>query len=100
MNRAEFKGNDFSFSESGLINRLEKKSKLDEHSLTLAFIVLCIAWLPLVIFTAVDETLFSGTGMPFLKDIAIQGRLLVGIPMLIIIRDIIYKRVPEVLEYI
>lgn len=100
MNRAEFIEKDFLFSNSGLINRFEKKLTLHTHRWGLAIIVLCIAWLPLVIITAIDGTLYSGTGLPFLKDLAIQGRLLIGIPMLILIKAVVYRRIPEVLQYI
>ncbi len=90
----------FSLIESGLINRALKKLKLDRKTVLLAFIVLCITWFPLVLLTAVEGTLFQGTGLPFLKDIAIQGRILIGIPMLILIKPIVYSRIPRVLQYI
>ena len=100
MNRAEFVEKDILFSDSGLISRLEKKLNLDMHRWGLVLIVLCIAWLPLVIITAIDGTLVGGIGLPFLKDFAIQGRLLIGIPMLILIKTVVYGRIPEVLKYV
>jgi hypothetical protein len=90
----------FSLTESGLFNRVLKKLNLDHKRGLLAFLVLCLTWLPLVILNAIDGTLYSGTGLTFLDDIAIQGRILVGIPLLILIRPYVYSRIPRVLKYI
>jgi len=100
MNYAEYNQEQFSLIESGIINRTLKKLKLGRKTGYLAFIVLCLTWLPLVMLSAVEGTLYQGTGLPFLKDIAIQGRILLGIPMLILIKPIVYSRIPLVLHYI
>jgi hypothetical protein len=90
----------FSLTEYGFITLVLKKFKIDQKRWILAILVLCLSWLPLVIFTAIDGTLYSGTGLPFLEDIAIQGRLFVGIFILILIKHIVYRRIPRVLQYI
>ena len=100
MKSPEFFEENYSLTESGLINLLLKKLKLDQKRGLLAILVSSIAWLPLIISTAIDGTLYAGTGGAFLKDLAIQGRLLVGILMLILIKDIVYIRIPRVLQYI
>jgi len=100
MKSPEFFEENYSLTESGLINLLLKKLKLDQKRGLLAILVSSIAWLPLIISTAIDGTLYAGTGGAFLKDLAIQGRLLVGILMLILIKDLVYIRIPRVLQYI
>ena len=66
----------------------------------LAIAALCITWLPLVVLTAMEGTLFSGTQLPFLSDVAMQARVLVALPMLILIKSTIEDRVSAVLRYI
>jgi|GEM_PF-1686707 len=100
MKSPAFFEENYSLTESGLINLWLKKLKLDQKRGLLAILVLSITWLPLIISTAIDGTLYAGTGVTFLKDLAIQGRLLVGILMLILIKDIVYIRIPRVLQYI
>ncbi|MGL6268452.1 MAG: hypothetical protein ACRC2O_11030, partial [Chitinophagaceae bacterium] len=56
--------------------------------------------LPLVILTAISGTLYTGTNLSFIKDIAIQCRILIGIPMLILISDVVFKKTSPVLEYL
>lgn len=77
---------DFSLSEGGPFHRALVNAKLINYPLRIALISLCITWIPLVIITAANGSLFSGTVMPFFKDTAIQVRLLLAIPLLIIIR--------------
>jgi hypothetical protein len=100
MKSPEFFEENYSLTESGLINLWLKKLKLDQKRGLLAILVLSITWLPLIISTAIDGTLYAGAGVTFLKDLAIQGRLLVGILMLILIKDIVYIRIPRVLQFI
>lgn len=100
MKGTEYSEENFSLTENGFITLVLKKFKLEQKRGLLAILVLCISWLPLVIITAIDGTLYAETGLPFLKDLAIQGRLLVGIFMLILIKHIVYRQIPRVLQYI
>jgi hypothetical protein len=77
MKGTEYNEENFSLTENGFITLVLKKFKLEQKRGLLAIFVLCLTWLPLVILTAIDGTLYAGTGLPFLKDFAIQGRLLV-----------------------
>lgn len=100
MKGTEYNEENFSLTENGFITHVLKKFKLEHKRGLLAILVLCISWLPLVIITAIDGTLYGGTGLPFLKDIAMQGRMLIGIPLLILIKKVIYSKIPDVLQYV
>ncbi len=91
---------DFSLSEGGPFHRALVKTKLINHPGKLRLIGLFIAWVPLLIITSINGTAFYGTEMPFLKDAAIQGRLLLAIPLLIIMRHTIDTKVNAVIHYI
>lgn len=74
--------------------------KLRVHNIKRAAVAaLCMTWLPLVILTGMDGTLFSGTQLPFFADIAMQARVLVALPMLILMQFAIEARVKTVLIY-
>ena len=66
----------------------------------LAALGLCIAWVPLVILSALDGKLYSGVEMPFIKDITIQTRLLIALPLLILIKENIDEKLSIVIRYI
>jgi hypothetical protein len=100
MKGTENNEENFSLTENGFITHVLKKFNIEHKRGLLAIFILCLTWLPLVIITSIDGTLYSGTGLPFLKDLAIQGRLLVGIFMLILIKHLVYRQIPQVLHYI
>jgi len=100
MKGTENSEENFSLTENGFITLLLKKFNFEHKRGLLAIFVLCLTWLPLVILTAIDGTLYAGTGLPFLKDLAIQGKLLVGIFMLTLIKHVVYRKIPRVLQYI
>jgi hypothetical protein len=91
---------DFSLSAGGSCNEVLVKMNLQNKPGRIALTALCIAWLPLVVLSAIEGALYSGTQMPFLKDIAMQSRLLVALPMLIMIKVGIDSKVLEVSKYI
>jgi hypothetical protein len=90
---------DFSLSEGGPFFNALVKTRLINHPAKLALIISCITWLPLVIITVFEGTVYSGTTLPFLKDIAIQARIMVAIPILIMIRVTIDGKVNAVIRY-
>jgi hypothetical protein len=90
----------YSISEGGLFQRLLKKWKIEKRPWKVAIIFICVTWVPLFIFNAIEGKLYSGASLPFLKDVAVQGRILIGIPLLILIRNAVYNQVPPVLKYL
>lgn len=90
----------YELTGNGMIAGLLSRFRLDQQRVLLVFLVLGLTWLPLFVLNAIDGTLYAGSGRPFLRDIAIQGRILLGISLLILIRPMVFKRVPRVLKYI
>jgi len=90
----------FSLLESGPVHRVFVKMNLDKHRWKLAIVLWCITWLPLAIITAIEGTLYSRTQMPFLDDVAIQLKLLVALPMLLMIGPGIDQKVRVVVKYL
>ena len=91
---------DYLLTEGGIVHHLLVKLHIENQRWILALLLLCLTWLPLVIFTSIDGTLFSGNRLPFLKDYTMQGRLLLAIPIMVLIKHIVYSKIPAVLQYI
>lgn len=89
----------FSISEGGLVHSALVKMHLHKNQRKLILVFLCITWLPLVIITGIEGTLYSGVQLPFLKDIAMQMRLLIALPFLLFIRLIIDGKVIGLEKY-
>src|SRR3954462_7263835 len=100
MNTPPHSSEDFLLSEGGPFNRALERMHLHNRQGKLAIVGLCITWLPLVIITAIKGTLYSGTQLPFLKDIPMQARVLLAIPMLIMIKPAIDGKVIAVTKYL
>jgi hypothetical protein len=96
LNSAE----DFSLAEGGPFHKAVVRMRLQDKQGKLAIAALCITWLPLVIITAIEGTLWTGTQLPFLKDYAMQARILVALQMVILIKVSINTNVAGVLKYI
>lgn len=90
----------FSLSEGGLFERALAKMNLQYNQAWLVMIALGIAWLPLVIISAIEGKLYSGAHLPFLKDYAMQVRVLIALPLLIMIKYSIDSKVSLVIQHI
>ena len=100
MEKKEITIEHYSLIQGGPIHRLLVKLRLDQPRWKLALIILSIVWLPLFIITALNGTLYNGPRLSFLEDYAMQGRLLIGIPMMILIKNVVYRKIPLVLQYV
>lgn len=100
MNIKENTEDFYSISHGGLLYRALTKVHFEKYFGRIAILMLCFTWLPLLIITAIEGKLYNGTNLPFMYDVAIQGRILVGIPLMILIRNIIYRKIPPVLQYV
>ena len=81
----------FSISEGGPFNKGVQKIGLNTNAKQI-FVALCITWLPLLIITSIEGTIYSGVSVPFLKDVSIHVRLLIVLPMLLTIKAIINSK--------
>ena len=90
----------FSLSAGGPFHNVLVKMRLHQKQGRLAIICLFITWVPLVIITAIEGTLISGTKLPFISDVAMHARMLVALSMLIMIKVAIDSNVVIVTKYI
>ena len=58
-------------------------------------VVLTLAWLPLLMLTVLEGHAWGGLGVPFLKDIDAQARLLVALPLLIASEAIVHRQMRD-----
>lgn len=61
-------------------------------------LLVALTWLPLVALTAAAGTLLPGTGLPLLRDIGINVRLLIALPLLVIAEQSVGRRIRMVLR--
>ena len=55
-------------------------------------VITLVAWLPLLVLSVLEGRAFGGGGIPFLRDLDAQVRLLVALPLLILAEKIIHER--------
>lgn len=88
----------------GLFFEMFRRAGADEATLqrlrTLAILGLpAIAWLPLVVLSAIDGQLWrSATGVPFLRDYSAHIRLLVALPLFLIAGRVAEARIRPTLQ--
>ena len=66
----------------------------------LGFILALIAWLPLLLFTAIEGVLTGGTEIPFLSSAGTHTRFLLAIPLFFVAESLFGPRIEEVLRKI
>jgi hypothetical protein len=73
----------------------------DVHTGKRILILLTIAWLPLVVLTAIDGSLFAtDITMPFIKDAVPYVRGLIVIPLFVMADNIIEPMMSSVVKYL
>ena len=58
-------------------------------------VALAITWLPLLVLAIFEGNAWDGVGVPFLKDIAAQARLLVSLPLIIAAETIAHRKMHD-----
>lgn len=72
----------------------------DENTTVRILILTGVAWLPLVILTFIDGTLFNrDITIPFIKDITPYVRCLIVIPLLVMVENVIEPMMARVINY-
>ena len=73
----------------------------DENTTVRILILTGVAWLPLVILTFIDGTLFNrDITIPFIKDIIPYVRCLIVIPLLVMADNVIEPMMARVINYL
>ena len=87
---------DFSLVLGGPLYQLFLKTRLARPPLDLlhrrVLALTGLAWLPLLVLSALDGRLLAGAGIPFLKDVDVQVRFLVALPLLVFAERIVHDR--------
>jgi hypothetical protein len=95
----------FSLVLGGPLFRFYRRAHLSGESLELLRRrVLCItllAWLPLLLLSAIDGSLHAGVTIPFFKDVEAHTRFLVALPLLVIAEVFVHDRIgPLIREFV
>ena len=59
-------------------------------------VITLLAWLPLLVLSALEGRAFGGVSIPFLKDLDAQVRFLVALPLLVLAEKIVHERIRPV----
>src|SRR4051794_18479414 len=94
---------DFSLVEGGLLHQIWHRLNLAGHLLRLicgrVLILLALAWLPLFILALFEGTAWrAAPALPFFKDIGINLRLLVAMPLLILAETFVHRQLRPVVQ--
>ncbi len=91
---ADAKG--FSLVLGGPLYQLFLRTRLARPPLDLVnrrvFAITLVAWLPLLVMSALEGRAFGGVRIPFLRDLDAQVRLLVALPLLILAEKVIHEQ--------
>src|SRR5687767_12353824 len=91
---------DFSLVLGGPLFQLWQRTRLAGDALQLLHrrivVLTALAWAPLMALTLVEGNAWSGVALPFLKDVELQVRLLVAVPMLIVAELVVHRRMRPV----
>jgi len=96
---------EFSLVLGGLLFKLYRRARLAGESLEfLRRRVLCVtllAWLPLLLLSAIDGNLHGGVRIPFLNDVEAHVRFLAALPLLVVAEVFVHDRIsPLIREFV
>jgi len=93
---------DFSLVLGGPLFQLLRKAHLSDDALTMVrqriTVIALIAWLPLLVLSALKGQLLRGAAVPFLLDVEVHVRFLVALPLLIVAELIVHRRMRPLLQ--
>ena len=96
---------DFSLVLGGPLFQLLRRAHLADDALLLVrqriVVISLIAWLPLLVLTALEGHLLGGSGtVPFLLDIDVHVRFLVAMPLLIAAELVVHQRMRSLVQVV
>jgi hypothetical protein len=93
---------DLSLMLGGPLYQLYRRTRLSDDALHLLHrriaVIALIAWLPLLVLSALEGLALGGVKVPFLYDIEMHVRLLVALPLLIVAEVVVHQRMPIVVR--
>ena|SRR5947207_2364585 len=92
----------FSLMLGGPLYQLYRRTRIAGDALELlhrrVLVLALLAWLQLLVLSAVEGHAWSGVRVPFLLDVEMHARLLVALPLLIVAELMIHQRMPGVVR--
>ena len=93
---------EFSLVLGGPLFQLFRRAHLTDDALMLVrqriIVIALLAWLPLLLLSALQGQLWGGTSVPFLFDVEVHVRFLVALPLLIIAELVVHRRMRPLLQ--
>ena len=93
---------EFSLVIGGPLFQLLRRAHLSDDALQLVrqriVVISLLAWLPLLILSAVDRKMIGGVAVPFLFDIEVHVRFLLAMPLLIAAELLVNQRMRPLLK--
>jgi hypothetical protein len=93
---------EFSLVLGGPLFQLFRRAHLTDDALMMVrqrvIVIALLAWLPLLLLSALQGQLWGGTNVPFLFDIEVHVRFLVALPLLIIAELVVHRRMRPLLQ--
>ncbi len=87
---------DFSLVHGGPLFQLLRRAHLSDDTPPLLrrriILISLLAWLPLLLLCALDSSLSGGVAVPFLQDVEVHSKFLLGIPLFIGAEVIVHQR--------
>lgn len=87
---------DFSLVHGGPLFQFFLRAHLSDDAMELArqriVVIALLAWLPLLLLSALEGELIGGVAVPFLMDVEVHIRFLVAIPLLVSAELVVHRR--------
>jgi hypothetical protein len=87
---------DFSLVMGGPLYQLYRRGRLWRSAEDLGrrriVAAILVTWLPLCVIALLEGQAFSGVGLPFFRDLEVQARFLVALPLLIVAEVLVHRR--------
>jgi hypothetical protein len=100
QNNTHSDSTNYDISEDGIFFKLARRKRFLNNPFKLVVIVLLIVWFPLLLLSLYEGTLYSGVEIPFLNDIAMQIRILVALPLLVLLKNSISNKLTSATKHL
>jgi len=93
---------DFSLVLGGPLFQLLRRAHLSGNALELLrqriIAISLLAWLPLLVLSALEKQALGGSVVPFLLDVDVHARLLLALPLLVVAELVVHRRLGTVVK--
>jgi hypothetical protein len=92
----------FSLVLGGPLYQMLRRTQLSgdalEHLRRRIVVLTALAWVPLLVLSAVEGHAWSGVDLPFFRDVELHVRLLVAVPLLLLAELVVHRRVRAIVQ--